>query len=244
VNNARIPLECIADVTHVASGRTQRIAMGASCKTEACFVPEDIWRGAAEGLSADFVPIGSLDSDAWLVVKSYDTVGKSVPISDGPEKGQPQPDRQLEKASDALDTLRIDVKAAAATVQEEAEELIAAGLENKVFVCRTAYSTEDGAYDIVLTYPCKTINLNDREMVYQPDTGPVLFFPTLSAATDPADVVATSELAYVAWNGNFPGFAEFLVRAPAEVAPGVMTQHYSQSVRVEPAQNTLFSLVD
>ena len=73
VNNARIPLECIADVTHVASGRTQRIAMGASCKTEACFVPEDIWRGAAEGLSADFVPIGSLDSDAWLVVKSYDT---------------------------------------------------------------------------------------------------------------------------------------------------------------------------
>ena len=74
VNNARIPLECIADVTHVASGRTQRIAMGASCKTEACFVPEDIWRGAAEGLSADFVPIGSLDSDAWLVVKSYDTV--------------------------------------------------------------------------------------------------------------------------------------------------------------------------
>ena len=94
VNNARIPLECIADVTHVASGRTQRIAMGASCKTEACFVPEDIWRGAAEGLSADFVPIGSLDSDAWLVVKSYDTVGKSVPISDGPEKGQPQPDRQ------------------------------------------------------------------------------------------------------------------------------------------------------
>ena len=39
-------------------------------------------------------------------------------------------------------------------------------------------------------------------MVYQPDTGPVLFFPTLSAATDPADVVATSELAYVAWNGK------------------------------------------
>ena len=61
VNNARIPLECIADVTHVASGRTQRIAMGASCKIEACFVPEDIWRGAADGLSADFVPIGSLD---------------------------------------------------------------------------------------------------------------------------------------------------------------------------------------
>lgn len=82
--------------------------------------------------------------------------GKSVPISDGPEKGQPQPDRQLEKASDALDTLRIDVKAAAATVQEEAEELIAAGLENKVFVCRTAYSTEDGAYDIVLTCKCSS----------------------------------------------------------------------------------------
>ena len=107
-----------------------------------------------------------------------------------------------------------------------------------------ADSTEDGAYDIVLTYPCKTINLNDREWVYQPDTGPVLFFPTLSAAVQPKDVVATSELAYVAFNGNHPGFAEFLVRAPAEVAPGVFTQHYSESKRVEPAKNTLFALAD
>ena len=243
LNNARIPIECIADVTHVASGSSQRIAMGASCKTEACFVKGDIWRGAAEGLSADFVPIGSLDADAWLVIKTYDTVGKTVPISAGPQAGQPQPDRQLLKASEALDTLRIDVQRHPATEQPDAETLIAAGLHNTVFVCRTAYSTSDGAYDIVLHYPCKTVNLNEREVVYQPDTGPVLFFPTLSAATAPGDVVATAELAYVAWNGNFPGFAEFLVRAPAEVAPGVFTQHYCESVRVEPAKNAMYALI-
>ena len=35
-------------------------------------------------------------------------------------------------------------------------ETLAAGLENNVFVCRTAYSTEDGAYDIVLTCKCSS----------------------------------------------------------------------------------------
>ena len=80
-------------------------------------------------------------------------------------------------------------------------------------------------------------------MVYQPDTGPVLCFPTLSGATLPSDVIATAELAYVAWNGNYPGFAEFLVRAPAEVAPGVFTQHYCKSMRVEPAENTMYALI-
>ena len=73
---------------------------------------------------------------------------------------------------------------------------------------------------------------------------PLQVFESFSRNKLSVDVVATSELAYVAWNGNFPGFAEFLVRAPAEVAQGVMTQHYSQSVRVEPATNTLFALVD
>ena len=38
------------------------------------------------------------------------------------------------------------------------------------------------------------------------------------------------------------GFAEFLVRAPAEVAPGVFTQHYSRPYRVEPAINSVLSL--
>jgi hypothetical protein len=188
-------MECIADVTHAATGQTQRIVMGASCKTEACFVDSDIWRGAADGLSADFVPIGSNDADAWLIVKTYDTLGKFIPVSVGPKQGQPQPDRQLERASEALDTLRLDVKAHPATEMTHPVQLISAGMSNRVLVCRTDYSTEDGAYSVSLHYPCKTINLNDREMVWQPDTGPVLFFPTLSAAVAPADVVATCELA-------------------------------------------------
>ena len=212
VNNARIPMECIADVTHATTGAKQRIVMGASCKTEACFVPNDIWRGAADGLSADFVPIGSIDADRWLTVKTYDTIGKSVPISAGPQTGQPQPDRQLEKASEALDTLRLDIAPQSATEMTNAAQAVSAGLCNRVFVCRTEYETPDGAYRVALTYPCKTINLNDREMIWQPDTGPVLFFPTLSAAVAPADVVSVAELAFVAFNSNHPGFAEFLVR--------------------------------
>ena len=79
-------------------------------------------------------------------------------------------------------------------------------------------------------------------MVFQPDTGPVLFFPDIDAIHDPDDLVGTAQLAYVAWNGNNPGWAEFLVRRPAQVAPGVATQHYSQSVRVDGVTNSLTTL--
>lgn len=94
LNNARVPLECIADLVHKPTGGSQRVVLGASCKTERCFVPEGVWFGADEGLAADFVPVGSSSNTStpqWLVIKTYDTVGKAVPIASGPNAGTPQP---------------------------------------------------------------------------------------------------------------------------------------------------------
>ena len=106
---------------------------------------------------------------------------------------------------DALDSLRIDVKASTATdVTSDAQRLISQGLENRIFVCQTQYTTLDGAYQVLLTYPCKTLNLNEREVLWQPDTGPVLFFPELDGSVTPRDAITKAQLAYVAFNGNHP----------------------------------------
>eukprot|EP01051_Picozoa_sp_SAG22_P024630 SAG22_NODE_6915_length_795_cov_1.527299_1_plen_237_part_10 len=235
-------MECIADLRHKPTGSAQRVVLGASCKTERCFVPDGVWMGAEDGLSADFAPIGSQSKTAaeqWLVLKTYDTVGKSVPVSAGPNKGQPQPDRQLETVASALDSLRLDVRQAAGTSLPDAGSVIAAGLANEVLVCRSSWET--ASWHVSLTYPCKTINLNERQMVYQPDTGPVLYFPDIDTL-GPDEVIGAAQLAYVAWNGNHPGWAEFLVQAPATVAPGVETQHYSLPVRVDAVANSIVQL--
>ena len=59
LNNARIPVDCVADVTHVASASTQRFLLGGNCKTErqAPLPPQSIWTRVDDGLNADFVPI-------------------------------------------------------------------------------------------------------------------------------------------------------------------------------------------
>ena len=49
-------------------------------------------------------------------------------------------------------------------------------------------------------------------------------------------------ISLVAAAGNHPGWAEFLLCAPATVSPGVQTQHYSRPVRVDGVVNTMSEL--
>src|SRR6266568_1784724 len=76
-------------------------------------------------------------------------------------------------------------------------------------------------FRIGIGYPVKTINANERDGVYQTDTGPVLL-PDLSR--DPEDLIAGLELAFSAFNN--PRWTEFIVRAKTPVADGVEVYHY------------------
>ena len=72
----------------------------------------------------------------------------------------------------------------------------------------------------------KTMNANQRDWVYQTDTGPVLL-PDLDL--EPDELISGMELAFAAF--NHPDWVEFIVREPVSVGAGVDVYHYARSVR-------------
>ena len=74
----------------------------------------------------------------------------------------------------------------------------------------------------------KTVNANERDVLFQPDTGPVLV-PDLEV--EPAELIGSLELAFIAFH-RFD-WAELLLRVPVPVAEGVEVHHYARSVRID-----------
>jgi len=70
LNNARISLECRCVIER--NGESVEYLLGASCKTERCYVERDIWTEP----NADFCPVVS--ADELLLVKRWDRTEKGV----------------------------------------------------------------------------------------------------------------------------------------------------------------------
>ena len=117
---------------------------------------------------------------------------------------------------------------------ENAKDRVEAVLVNEILVARTAY--QDDRYRVAIEYPIKTVNANERDWVFQPDTGPILL-PDLSR--EPGDLIGGMELAYIAFNQE--DWAEVVVRLPTVVAEGVQVYHYSRAARIH-ATNEVFSI--
>lgn len=226
LNNARIPLDSRCLITEKRNGETRGFVQGVSCKTEQVGVERDIWLRP----NADFVPV--LSQDQYLFIKTYHKAGEQVMLYP-PSRG-PQPDRMTGLISDAFDDLRIDLASGNGKVLEKNKEIVEAVLKNRILIGRT--EIENDRYRALIEYPMKTINANERDNIYQPDTGPILF-PDLSRETD--ELIAGFQLAFVAYNTG--DWAEFVVRVPTEVAEGVEVYHYSRSVRME-TKNTIILL--
>ena len=100
--------------------------------------------------------------------------------------------------------------------------------------------TEHGsATTIEIEYPAETINGNERDVVYQTDTGPILW-PDL--ARDPDDLLPGLELAFTA--ANAPDWAQIIVRRRTSIADGIEVYHYADSIRVEGIANEFYRLPD
>lgn len=226
LNNARIQLECRCTITDRSCEQIHMFVLGASCKTERVGVQENIWTEP----NADFIPIFS--TDEFLNIKTYAQAGQDVDLYP-PGSGR-QSDRQTGRHADVFDDTRIDVVERSAERLESAHDIIAATLANEILVARTHLSND--RYAVVLEYPVKTMNANERDNVYQTDTGPVLF-PDFSA--DPHRLISGFELAYAAFNS--PDWTEFLVRVPTVISDDVTVYHYSQPVRWS-AQNEILRL--
>lgn len=216
LNNARIQIDCRCEIVDSATGERREFVLGANCKTERVGVERDIWTAP----NADFVPI--LSSDQFLNLKTFDRIGRQV-IFYPPQRGV-QPDRQSGQVADTFDRIQIELCRAEGTVLDAPGKIIEATFAGVPLVGRTEWA--DARYRVTLEYPIKTINVNERDNIYQTDTGPVLF-PDVSR--EPAELIAGFDLAFSAFNG--PDWTEFIVRCPSEVAPGVSVYHYCRTER-------------
>ncbi|MDB5340740.1 MAG: hypothetical protein JWN70_6359 [Planctomycetaceae bacterium] len=226
LNNARIQLDSVCDITEKATGTAQRFVLGASCKTERVGVKSDIWTVP----NADFVPV--ISTDRFLNIKSYAYLGQEQTVQLYGHN-RPQPDRQTGDTAVAFDTLKIHVHESAGEWLETPEAIIAATYAHHPLTACTEYETD--RYRVALYYPVKTFNVNERDNVYQTDTGPVLF-PDLTR--EPADLITGMELTYTAF--NCPEWIEFLVRVANDVPGGAKVYHYSKSLRLDGVRNRLF----
>ena len=218
LNNARIPIECRCVVTEKATDQAQAFVLGASCKTERVGVEGDIWLEP----NADFCPIFS--DDRYLSLKTYSQVGTTMDLF--PPGSGSQSDRQTGLIDDTYDSVKIDLAERDGELLESAREIVEAVLANQNLVART--ELENDRYHALIEHPVKTINANERDWIYQTDTGPVLF-PDLSV--EPDSILTSLELAYSAF--NCPDWIEFIVRRSTPTTSDINVYHYSDAVRCD-----------
>ena len=228
LNNARIQMECRCEVTDLRGGAAVDYVLGASCKSERVGVSEDIWMDP----NADFAPVFSRED--FLLMKSWDRNDKGVMLY--PPSLGVQPERQVGKVADAYEGLRIDARLTEGRALGTPEEIVRATLEGRPLVARTEFGEEEG-YRVVLDYPVKTMNANERDGIYQTDTGPVIL-PDLSRPYD--TFIERFRLAFAAFNA--PDWAEFIVQVPTPIAEGISVNHYSQTRRLG-TRNTLIEVL-
>ena len=218
LNNARIQIECRCEVKERASGRVQEFVLGASCKTERVGVERDIWTEP----NADFMPIVSVDT--FVSLKTFEKADKGVPLY--PPSLGTQPERQMVRISEALDSLLIDIGWCEGDVLETPQEIVESVLANEPIMARTEIQSE--RYVAIVDYPVKTMNANERDMIYQTDTGPILV-PDLSL--EPDALMGSLSLAFSAF--NCPTWTEFILRDRTPVAEGVNVYHYWRTLRLD-----------
>ena len=158
------------------------------------------------------------------MIKTYDRVGTGVQRYP-PTLGE-QPERQVGRVEESFAGFRIDLVRRDGTLLEKTDQVVDAVLSNRQFVARSEYGNE--RYSVILDYPVKTINANERDIFFQTDTGPVLI-PDLNR--DPDDLIGGFELAFSAF--NTPDWTEFIVRAPTPLTDEISVYHYSRPLRLD-----------
>ena len=218
LNNAVISIECRCRVTDRETGSVQQFVLGAACKTERVGVERAIWTEP----NGDFIPIFS--DDSFLHLKGFAHTGIQVDLH--PPGSGKQPLRQTGSRAECFDATGVDLVECEGELLDSPKAVVEASLAAEPLVAVTQLS--QGRYTAEIEYPIKTMNANERDMVYQTDTGPVLL-PGLFA--EPDNLLTTLELAYSAF--NCADWTEFIVRVPTAISADLSVFHYSKPVRMD-----------
>lgn len=215
-NNARIQIEAVCDIVGV--GGDERYVLVASCKAEDTFGPGPLFRLP----NYDFCAIFS--AEEYLIVRA------GLPLT--------ACWRDSGRIADRFAGVRVTLAEVPARVCADAREIVQATLADAPLVGRTELLGDDGSPVARLTYPIKTMNVNDERWVYQIDTGPVLL-PQIGRQTD-LDIERL-DLAFIAWSNLVEG-AEFIVQGPVQIAHSDSCAGHYATARQVAARNEVIAL--
>lgn len=214
-NNARIQLEARCVLVRDAALLAE-VSLVASCKSEHTYAHERLFQDP----NYDFCVLFS--ADRYRILRT--------PLLWDPALNESG--RSAERFEEVIFTL---TPAAVSQALESPREIVLATLAGRPLVARTVFGQADGT-QVILEYPVKTMNVNDRDWLYQVDTGPVAL-PLGSPWTGDLEDL---ELAFVAFSGVVD--AEFVVRRPTVPHPeSPAVSHYGGILPV-PAHSTLHAV--
>src|SRR5207248_41983 len=113
--------------------------------------------------------------DRFLNLKTFARAGIEAEL--WPPGSGTQSDRQEGSIDEPFDRVHLDLVEREGEPLESSSQIVHAVLANEPLVCVTRL--ENDRYSAEIEYPVKTINANERDWVYQTDTGPILW-PDLS----------------------------------------------------------------
>lgn len=229
MNNARIQIDSVCRITERDGGRVHTFVLGGDCKTERVGAEQDLFLEP----NADFIPIFS--DTGFMHIKTFARAGAHAQAYP-PGSGE-QSDRLTAVIADTFVDAHLDLVEREGERLADGKAIVDSILANDIIVGVHRLSTD--RYDVEIQYPAKTINGNERDIVYQTDTGPILW-PDL--ARDPDDLLPGLELAFTA--ANAPDWAQIIVRRRTSIADGVEVYHYADSIRVEGIANEFYRLPD
>lgn len=215
-NNARIQIEAVCDI--LGPDGEERYVLVASCKAEDTYGAGPLFRLP----NYDFCAIFS--AEEYLIVRA------GLPLT--------ACWRDSGRIAERFAGVRVTLAEVPARVCADAHEVVRATLADAPLVGRSELLGEDGSPVARLTYPIKTMNVNDERCVYQIDTGPVLL-------PDPGRQVSLAierlDLAFVAWSNLVEG-AEFIVQGPVQIAHSDSCAGHYGSARQVVARNEVMVL--
>lgn len=215
-NNARIQVECRCEFSDADRRLTEELFLVASCKSEDTYAPRDLF------LQPNYDFCGLFNEQQFAIIRTH------------ADAAQDAPDAAL--VVGRFERVYRQIVTCPARLLETPAQVVEATLAGQPLVARTHLADPAGRFRCLLEYPVKTMNANDLQMIFQVDTGPV---PFPSWEPDLELTVARLRLAYVAFNA--PDFADFVLLAPTQLAPGVLTPHFSEVISVE-ARNEILAL--
>ncbi|MEX0820083.1 MAG: hypothetical protein WD070_10845 [Pirellulaceae bacterium] len=229
-NRTRIALEARCRLTHRPTRTTSSYVLSAACKTEHVGgTIGNLWMQP----NADCIFILG-DNGEFAVHKSWYRNDPGVMLE--PATLGVQPERQTFRIDENFDECRCELREVPATILSGYDAVAAAVLGDRPLVSRIEY--EDGDYEICIEQPVKTINLAERDRLFQTDTGPIIV-PDLRGERIERErhFVGVFDLAYSAFHKD--DWAEVILRKPTPVSDNVTVNHYSEPRLLRPTRNSL-----